>query len=157
LSEAHGLLFKAHWTATQLADIVARTFMPLGRANGRDFFAEGPAVLLNPRATLTLSMVLHELAANAIKYGAFSRPGGHVAIAWTQTDETVHLTWQEVGGPKIAKPAHRGFGTRLLERSAAYELGGTVALAFEEAGVRCDLMFPLRRPGQVPLSPDGSE
>ncbi len=157
LSEAHGLLFKTHWTATQLADIVTRTFMPLGRARGTDFVADGPAVLLNPRATLTLSMVLHELAANAIKYGAFSRPGGHVKIGWEQTDETVHLVWQEIGGPKISLPQHRGFGTRLLERSAGYELGGSVNLAFEEAGVRCDLIFPLRRPGQLPLSPDGSE
>jgi two-component sensor histidine kinase len=154
LSEAHGLLFKTHWTATHLADIVDRTFVPLGRSSGADYIAGGPAVLLNPRATLTLSMVLHELAANAIKYGAFSQPGGHVNISWEQLGEKVHLAWQEIGGPKISLPDHRGFGTRLLERSASYELGGTVNLSFAETGVRCDLVFPLRRPGQLPLSPD---
>ncbi len=156
LSEAHGLLFKTHWTATHLADIVDRTFVPLGRTRGADYIADGPAVLLNPRATLTLSIVLHELAANAIKYGAFSRAGGHVDITWRQTEDKVQLAWQESGGPKIAQPEHRGFGTRLLERSASYELGGTVDLRFEESGVRCELAFPVRRPGQLPLSPDGA-
>jgi two-component sensor histidine kinase/CheY-like chemotaxis protein len=156
LSEAHGLLFKANWTATQLADIVDRTFVPLGRARGVDYLADGPAVLLNPRATLTLSMVLHELAANAIKYGAFSRPGGRVEISWMRSDERVRLAWQESGGPCVAAPEHRGFGTRLLERSAAYELGGSVTLSFDPAGVRCDLLFPLHRP-PPPLSPEGGK
>jgi two-component sensor histidine kinase len=155
LSEAHGLLFKADWHAAQLADVVDRTFVPLGRGKGTDYQADGPPVLLNPRSTLTLSMVLHELAANAIKHGAFSKPGGRVVIDWTQHDETVELVWQEQGGPEVQEPRRRGFGTRLLERSASYELGGRVQLDFELGGLRCVLNFPQRRPGQAPLRPDG--
>jgi len=158
LSEAHGLLFKTHWTATQLKDVVDRTFAPLGRGQGTDYTAQGPLVMLNPRATLTLSMVLHELAANAIKYGAFSQPGGRVDIVWTATqsasgdEKLLALVWRELGGPKVRNPEHRGFGTRLLERSASYELGGEVSLEFAPEGVRCTLRFPVKKPGQVPLT-----
>ena len=155
LSEAHGLLFKTHWTATQLGDVIDRTFVPLGRTHGVDFSASGAPVLLNPRATLTLSMILHELAANAIKYGAFSQPGGHVDISWSTEADTVQLVWQERGGPPVILPERRGFGTRLLERSANYELGGAVDLQFLPGGLRCALRFPVTRPGQLPLRPEG--
>ena len=155
LSEAHGLLFKTHWTATQLGDIVDRTFAPLGRARGVDYAARGVPVLLNPRATLTLSMVLHELAANAIKYGAFRQPGGKVDIAWTKQGDLVRLVWEERGGPIVLPPTRQGFGTRLLERSASYELGGNVKLLFPPEGVRCELEFPLRNLGQSPMHPSG--
>ena len=157
LSEAHGLLFKTHWTATQLMDVVDRTFVPLGRVRGADYAADGPLVMLNPRATLTLSMVLHELAGNALKYGAFSQPGGRVNIGWAVApsgsgdEKQLTLVWQEVDGPQVCHPAHRGFGTRLLERSASYELGGDVALDFAPHGVRCTLRVPVRKPGQMPL------
>jgi two-component sensor histidine kinase len=154
LSEAHGLLFKTHWTATQLGDIVDRTFAPLGRAAGIDYTASGKPVLLNPRATLTLSMVLHELAANAIKYGAFCQRGGRVDISWSRKGDLVRLVWQESGGPPVSPPTRQGFGTRLLERSASYELGGKVELRFLPEGVRCELEFPLRVPGQPPMRPD---
>ena len=155
LSEAHGLLFKTHWTATQLGDIVDRTFAPLGRNSGIDYTAAGKAVLLNPRATLTLSMVLHELASNAIKYGAFRQPGGRVDIAWRRQGDQVRLVWHESGGPAVEPPTRKGFGTRLLERSASYELGGTVELKFLPEGVTCELEFPLRTPGQSPMRPEG--
>ncbi len=155
LSEAHGLLFKTHWTATQLGDVIDRTFVPLGRTHGVDFSAAGAPVLLNPRATLTLSMILHELAANGIKYGAFSQPGGHVDISWSTEADTVQLVWQERGGPPVVLPERRGFGTRLLERSANYELGGAVDLQFLPGGLRCALRFPVTRPGQLPLRPEG--
>ena len=156
LSEAHGLLFKTHWTATRLGDIVDRTFAPLGRSSGVDYTATGPAVLLNPRATLTLSMVLHELAANAIKYGAFQKPGGKVDVSWRRQDDVVHLLWQETGGPPVAPRTRQGFGTRLLERSASYELGGKVELRFLPQGVCCALEFPLRMLGQPPMRPEGA-
>jgi two-component sensor histidine kinase len=155
LSEAHGLLFKTHWTATELGDIVDRTFAPLGRTSGVDYAAEGTPVLLNPRATLTLSMVLHELAANAIKYGAFRHPGGKVAVSWDQQGDLVRLVWTESGGPVVLEPTRQGFGTRLLKRSASYELGGEVELRFPPEGVRCELQFPLRVHGQAPMRPSG--
>jgi two-component sensor histidine kinase len=156
LSEAHGLLFKTHWTATELGDVIDRTFAPLGRMSGADYVTEGTPVLLNPRATLTLSMVLHELAANAIKHGAFREPGGKVQIAWRRQGALVRLVWQESGGPAVSPPRRRGFGTRLLERSASYELGGKVELCFPVEGVRCELEFPLRLPGQAPMRPEGA-
>ncbi len=158
LSEAHGLLFKTQWTATAFADVVERTFAPLGRNRGTDYTLEGPAVQLNPRATLTLSMVLHELASNAIKYGAFSQAGGQVAVMVAVNDAAppiVSVDWHEIGGPEISAPERRGFGTRLLERSAEYELGGDVALDFAPEGLRCRLRFPLRQPGQHPLGQHG--
>ena len=103
----------------------------------------GPPVLLAPKSTLALALLLHEAAANAVQHGALSSPEGVVDIAWTseagQSARWTVLDWHERGGPKVTVPEKRGFGTRLIERSAAYELDGEARLDFDTDGLRLRL------------------
>jgi two-component sensor histidine kinase len=91
-------------------------------------------------------MTLHELATNAAKYGALSVREGRVSVRWEMTDGAggrwVRLRWREQGGPPVRAPSNSGFGTRLIERNIAYELGGEVGLTFAAAGLECDIRFP---------------
>jgi two-component sensor histidine kinase len=86
-------------------------------------------------------MALHELATNAVKYGALSTPQGQVRIAWTVIPAGVHprlvLTWTESGGPPVSPPTRRGFGSRLIERGLAAELSGEAHIDFQPNGVVC--------------------
>jgi two-component sensor histidine kinase len=86
-----------------------------------------------------LSLGLHELATNAIKYGALSKPGGSIDIDWGLDGETFRMSWIEKDGPKVVPPAASGFGTRLLERALASEIGGKVRLDYLADGLRCDI------------------
>jgi two-component sensor histidine kinase len=92
-------------------------------------------------------MSLQELATNAVKYGALSNGSGRIEVRW-QLDETtvphrLSLTWEEDGGPSVLEPKRRGFGTRLIERSLAQELGGEVDIRFAPSGVVCSVNAPL--------------
>ena len=101
-----------------------------------------------PRAVLTLAMAVHELTTNAPKYGALSVPGGRVEIHWRPVRAANdHLMsehyWQEHGGPSVAEPKQRGFGSKLIEGSTAAELGGSARLAFAPARTRCEILIPI--------------
>src|SRR5690606_20694131 len=105
------------------------------------------AVDLPPRAAVTLGMCFHELATNAAKYGALSVPDGRVQVDWTvETIEgarRVHIHWRESGGPEVAPPTRRGFGSKLIQRSVTGELHGAAHLDFDPEGLRCLIKFPL--------------
>jgi len=82
------------------------------------------------------------LATNAAKYGALSNSGGRLDVSWSLADSRIRLSWIERGGPIVKPPTKRGFGTRLIERTARSELNGSVDLKFEASGLRCALTFP---------------
>jgi two-component sensor histidine kinase len=98
---------------------------------------------------LTLAMALQELATNAVKYGALSNDTGQIKVHWKlkrlNALDRLHLRWEEAGGPPVRKPARRGFGTRLIERSLAYDLNGEMRIEFAPAGVLCSVDAPLVR------------
>ncbi|WP_380069351.1 hypothetical protein [Dankookia sp. GCM10030260] len=96
----------------------------------------GPDLRLKPRAALALSLALHELATNAMKYGALSVPDGRLRVAWRLEGERALVDWEETEGPTVAPPARRGFGTTVIERGLAKEIGGGVALEFQPEGLR---------------------
>ena len=107
---------------------------------------EGPRRLLPARIARTLSLMLHELATNAAKYGALSRDGGTVDLAWSSIEAPegrLVLTWTERGGPPVEPPRRRGFGCTLIEQSAQHGPGGTARLAFGREGVSCRIELPL--------------
>lgn len=143
LSEAHGLLFSNDWKQTRLADLVARSFAAFPALAAGGWEATGPEISLPPKVTLALALLLHELAANAVQHGALSVPGGAVRVSWEARSEPsgrwIELLWQESGGPAVTAPAERGFGLRLIERSAAYELDGEARLEFAPDGLRARL------------------
>jgi two-component sensor histidine kinase len=92
-------------------------------------------------------MALHELATNAVKYGAWSTPEGRVEIRWRvdpgDAGDRLHLEWRERGGPPVVPPKRRGFGSRLIERGLAAELGGEVRMRFDPEGLVCVVDAPL--------------
>ncbi|MGU3362952.1 sensor histidine kinase [Methylobacterium sp. M6A4_1b] len=147
LSRAHDVLTRENWEGAFLSDIVAQAIAPYDPQGGGRFQVEGPDVRLLPRTALALAMAFQELATNAVKYGALSNPSGHVEIAWTTHggDPTprLDLCWSEKGGPLVAAPKRRGFGSRLIERNLARDLDGKVEIAFASQGVTCTMSAPL--------------
>jgi len=121
---------------------VAWALWPFGGELSPRFVAEGPPVRLGPQAALALSMVLHELSTNALKYGALSSEAGKVEIRWTAprtSDAQMSLVWRESGGPPVAPPARMGFGSRLIQRGLAADLRGSAVLRFEPDGLVCEM------------------
>jgi PAS domain S-box-containing protein len=145
LAKAHDMLTRENWEGAELSVLVTDALSPFRQGPER-FTIAGPRVRVSPRMALALAMVLHELATNATKYGALSVPRGMVAIRWSLIagePDRLDLVWQETGGPAVAAPARTGFGTRLIERSLAYELAGEVRFAYEPSGLVCRVAAPL--------------
>jgi two-component sensor histidine kinase len=135
LAGAHDLLTDRSWAGANLNDLVARDVIaPFGSSQ---ITIEGPSLDVSPKQALALSLALHELATNAVKYGALSRPEGRVALCWQIQNEQLHLTWRETGGPQVVAPSRRGFGSRMLEEVLASDLDGQCRLEFAPDGVRC--------------------
>ena len=103
--------------------------------------AAGPDVPLETDVAIGLGLLFHELATNALKYGALSVPEGRVAIAWRLQDGAAHFTWRESGGPKAKAPDREGFGSRLVA-TALVPQGGRAERRFEADGVVCELVIP---------------
>jgi PAS domain S-box-containing protein len=149
LSKAHNQLTAHHWESADLRGLLAASFAPyLGTAPER-VVLRGQNVMLRPRAVLTLAMAVHELATNAAKYGALSMPAGRIEIAWGPLEENgrtlLRIDWVERGGPPVAAPGQRGFGSKLIESSIAAELGGTARMIFAPDGLRCEIAIPLEK------------
>ncbi|MEN3289737.1 MAG: hypothetical protein V7634_4037 [Bradyrhizobium sp.] len=156
VSIAHDILTHTRWIGIGLSELLGTVLAPYGLGEGR-IVSEGPPVLLQARLVLPLSMVLHELATNASKYGALSEAFGQVAISWRLIGEghRLELIWLERGGPPVEGSGSRGFGTRLIERVVRFDLDGDAEVHFERAGVRCVLSFALKAdvsPEAVPPS-----
>ena len=138
LSAAHDVLTRESWEAADLKDIVQQAIRPYELPQRQRFMVEGCAIRISPRASLAISMALHELATNAVKYGALSTDGGEVAIRWNiVNDELAQLDWTESGGPPVIKPTRHGFGSRLLQRGLVGDLGASPTLTYGPEGVTC--------------------
>jgi two-component sensor histidine kinase len=139
LAEAHNLLSQEKWQGSELAEIVKRVLQPYVLNNPDRIKMFGPVVPLPPRLAVVLSMIVHEIATNAAKYGALSNDSGHVALDWEVLDDDgaqkLRLIWTETGGPPVVAPVQRGFGSRLIERSARDQLGGEATVDFLPRGV----------------------
>nr|WP_235577945.1 HWE histidine kinase domain-containing protein [Pseudoxanthomonas sp. Root630] len=149
LSHAHDMLTRKRWEGASLDDIVRAAIAPCVQQDTDRFEIQGPAVDLDPQRALALTMALHELCTNAMKYGALSAQDGRVVIRWTcdgvGTARHLALRWEERGGPPVTPPTRRGFGSRLIERGLRHDLGGEVGLDFAPMGVVCRIHVPLAR------------
>lgn len=138
LTHAHELAFGTK-DGVDLAALVGGTLEPYTGRNGAVTVEAGPAVTLPSARVQALTLVLHELATNAVKHGALSAPGGRVRIGWEVEEvggvRRVRLRWEERGGPPVARPATRGFGTELIESVTTDELGGRAELTFAPEGL----------------------
>lgn len=144
LSRVHDQLSQEQWERAEIETILKDVFSPYRQGRADRIRLGGSPVRLAPKAALTLAMVLHELATNAVKYGALSAPEGILTVTWRQAaDGMLHIDWQEAGRPPVAPPRADGFGMRLLKRGIEQELAGAAHLAFEPAGVHCTIDIPL--------------
>ncbi len=155
MAAANELLTAARWRGASVAHLAAAELG--GIAPGQTRW-EGPELFLTPRGANALALALHELATNALKFGALSADSGRVEVRWTKlADGGFELIWIETGGPSVVEPAHRGFGSTLLDQVTGRELNGTVKVDYRSGGVRVRLragaMALVERPDDVPEGP----
>jgi len=136
LAAAHNVLNRQSWEGGSIAQIVAEAVAPQDPGDGR-LTVSGPPVSLEPKTAVALALAAHELATNAVKYGALSTPDGRVDVRWTIDGGLLRLVWRETGGPTVKGPIQRGFGARLLEQGLAEEICGSVRIEFLPEGVVC--------------------
>ncbi len=156
LAGAHGLLVQSQWQGADFASLVRLQLQAHDHEGATRIGLDGPPVSLPADLATPFGLVMHELAANAAKYGALSRPTGKVAIRWAldrQDDQRMFaVEWRETGGPSVREPESRGFGGALIERGIP---GATVDRTFDPEGVVCRIRLPL--PGsQDDLRPPGT-
>jgi len=139
LAQAHNLLSKEKWQGSELQDVIGRVLQPYLLNNPQRVRMFGPKIPLSPRVAVVLSMIVHEMATNAAKYGALSNETGTVALDWEILTENatpkLRMIWSEAGGPAVVAPVQRGFGSRLIERSARDQLDGEATVDFLPRGV----------------------
>lgn len=144
LSAAHEVLLQNSWGAAQIGDVAHQVLDTFGADR---MTLDGPALDIGPRATLALSLLLHELATNAVKYGALSVTGGQVSLQWQCAgqgdDATVELRWTESGGPPARPPSRRGFGSRIIRMGLTGS--GGVDIRYEATGLDVAMTAPLHQ------------
>jgi PAS domain S-box-containing protein len=144
LSTTHDLLTASNWRSADLQDILATE---LGLYGVDRIHLAGPPIELPPSHAVAVGLLLHELATNAAKYGALSVPNGRLTIDWELVNDGEHdllrLKWAEAGGPEVAPPSRRGFGSRLIQTVLRGALQGDAKLEFTPGGVRCLATVPI--------------
>jgi PAS domain S-box-containing protein len=161
LHRAHDLLLESQWSGASLTAMVDRELDPYRREEGPKITIKGPDVLLPPQCTSILAMTLHELATNAVKYGALSQNTGQLNVTWKTTRGNVLLlTWEERGALSVPKKRTRtGFGSQLIDKGIRHNLGGETKMEFRPTGLYVELSVPLtqskeaRAKGEVAQAP----
>ena len=147
LTAAYELLSQQRWSSVLLEEIITEELRPYMDRDQTNIQIQGPAIPLNPRSALALGMAIHELATNAVKYGALSVPEGNVVVTWTleQTDDDKHLVldWIEQNGPAVTIPTTRGFGSTLIERALSHDMSAQAMIEFLPDGVRASVRAPV--------------
>jgi PAS domain S-box-containing protein len=146
LAASHDLLVRESWYGAALQELVQSQLAAYIDRDRNQVSAAGPAVALKPEAAQTLGLALHELAANAARFGALSVPQGRVSIAWDRRggdhDGALALDWREELGPPVKMRRKKGFGSMVIERNLALALGAEVDLSFAPEGLRCRIVIP---------------
>jgi two-component sensor histidine kinase len=153
LHRAHDLLLESQWSGASLKAMVEREMDPYRREGGPRIMIKGPDVLLPPQCTSILAMTLHELATNAVKYGALSQNSGQLAISWKSgRGNRLLLTWEERATLNVV-PTRRGggFGMQLIDKGVRHNLGGDTKVEFRPTGLYVELNVPLE-PSKEPRS-----
>lgn len=152
LSRAQTVLAEDRWHGADLEALLRGELIPFltGGPDGSRARLSGPKVALPASAAQPLAMMFHELATNAVKYGALSLPAGRIAVVWQLLnggeEQKLLLRWTETGGPPVLEPpTRRGFGSRMLEATLRGQLGGKIAFAWERSGLVCNVEALLQR------------
>jgi two-component sensor histidine kinase len=139
LARAHDLLSQEKWVGASMHEVVNRVLEPYSILGTPRIAISGPKLPLAPPRAVMMSMILHEIATNAAKYGALSNDSGKIVIDWKLLPDTsppmLQMSWVESGGPRVTAPTRKGFGSRLIERGARDQLGGSATADFLPTGV----------------------
>ncbi|WP_291173410.1 PAS domain-containing protein [Erythrobacter sp.] len=142
LASAHNLLTDCNWKMADLETIVQQSLAATAGSDTTRYSVEGPIVTLHPQEAVALAMIIHELATNALKYGALSNDKGRVAIDWelheADGSPRLILDWRESGGPPVEQPDQPGFGSRLISRGFGNR-DDRVSLEYNRDGLHCHL------------------
>jgi chemotaxis family two-component system sensor kinase Cph1 len=142
MAKAHSLLTQSRWEGVSIEGLLREELEPYCE-RGVGVVFSGTEIILTPKSALALSLVVHELATNAAKFGAFSVSDGEVSVDWhLRVDGGVALVWSESGGPVVKVPMRRGFGSSLIERALTLETGGEAVVRYEPTGVICEIGLP---------------
>jgi PAS domain S-box-containing protein len=140
LNQAHDILTQSSWTSAPMSTVVEGALAAHRSGEGR-IHAHGSEVMLTAKQALSLALALHELATNAVKYGALSVPDGTIAIAWDcingSDGPVLRFAWRETGGPEVSPPTRRGFGSRLIEGTLSADFGSSVKIDYAPKGLIC--------------------
>ncbi|HEX4183664.1 MAG TPA: CheR family methyltransferase [Caulobacteraceae bacterium] len=143
MAQSYELLARENWTEALMRELAMPHFTPF---DSERVTLEGPELRLRPKQALSLGMVLHELATNAGKYGAFSSPEGRIDLSWEEREregaQELCVNWRESNGPPVRDTGRRGFGLRLIEREIVHGLGGACDIRFDPGGLKVALSFP---------------
>jgi two-component system, chemotaxis family, CheB/CheR fusion protein len=147
LAEAHTMLLDSDWRSVELEALIEQALLPYHVEEGQRARIAGTPVTVTPKQALGLRLIVHELATNAVKYGALSTEKGKLDVSWrtARTDggqRQVRLVWKERGGPAVNAPDQTGFGARLIKSACEYDLEGEARLDYAPKGLSCEITFP---------------
>ena len=145
LGLSHDLLIRESWTGAGCRTLIENAILAFQTEGLKQFTITGDNIAISSGPAVALSMVIHELSTNALKYGALSVPDGRVSISWSVDDEShrFKLTWKESGGPLMIEPKQKSFGSRFIEQALPGQLQGEARLIFEPTGIVCDVNIPV--------------
>lgn len=153
LARAHTLLSKSQWTGVSLQKLVEDELGAFGSLDAGTVNIHGCRVQMVPESVQAMSMVMHELATNATKYGALSVPAGQLDVSWAwYPGGDLEIRWNESGGPAVAPPERRGLGSTLIEQCVRHQLGGEVEMNWRADGLRLKMRLPAAQ--LMPMEPD---
>lgn len=145
LGVSHDLLIRESWTGAGCRSLIENAILAFQTEGLKQFTITGDNIAISSGPAVALSMVIHELSTNALKYGALSVPEGRVSIAWAIDVEAgrFKLEWRESGGPAVIEPKEKSFGSRFIEQALPGQLQGEARLIFESTGLVCDVNIPI--------------
>jgi PAS domain S-box-containing protein len=143
LANVHSLFVATRWIGAELLTIASNELAPYSEKDGSRVRIAGPPVLLEPNAAQVVAVALHELATNAVKYGALSVADGKIVLQWShEAGGQLNLRWQEAGGPAVQEPTRRGFGRRVIEQTIS-QLKGKSQFNWRREGLVCEITLPV--------------
>lgn len=143
IAATHNVLTDENWSAASLRQIIDGSVTPY-RTHPHQLTIGGDDLMVSPKPAVVMALAFHELAINALKYGALSAEDGHVDIHWSiEAGQRLNIEWIEHGGPAVRPPERRGFGSRIIELALPNELGGQVDIDYRVEGLRCQIRSPL--------------
>lgn len=149
LSKVHSVVFESGGEAVSLKTVVDITMSPYRQDGGSRVAAKGPDITLSRDAGTTLALCIHELATNAIKYGALSLPDGRVDLDWrivpTEDEAFLIIEWSETGGPPVSPPSRSGYGTKYMRSALGSLFGEPPSIVYDPSGLHCTIRGALSR------------